>query len=109
MQAWVYLILSGLFEVGWIVSLKMTQGFSRLGPIAGYAICGGAAAWFLSLSMRTIPMGTAYAVWMAVSVVGTLLMDVLCFKQDFGLFRIACALLIVVGTSGLKVAGAGVP
>jgi quaternary ammonium compound-resistance protein SugE len=109
MKAWAYLLFSGLFEVGWIVSLKLTQGFSRLGPIAGYAVCGGAAAWLLSLSLRTIPMGTAYAVWMAVSVVGTLLVDVLWFKQDFGVFRIACALLIVAGTSGLKAASSSLP
>jgi quaternary ammonium compound-resistance protein SugE len=102
MRAWIFLIVSGLFEVGWIVSLKMTSGFSRFGPLAGYLVCGGAAAFFLSLSLKAIPMGTAYAVWMAVSVVGALLVDVACFKQPYTTFRILCAILIVAGTCGLK-------
>ena len=105
MRAWTFLIVSGLFEVGWIVSLKMTSGFSRFVPLAGYVLCGGAAALFLSLALKTIPMGTAYAVWMAVSVVGALFVDAAWFKQPTSGFQIACAILIVAGTCGLKVAG----
>src|SRR5262249_6558665 len=104
MRHWLYLVLSGLFEVGWIVSLKMSNGFSRGLPVAGYAVFGGAAAYFLSLSLKSIPMGIAYSAWMAVSVVGTLLVDVTWFKQPYSLARVVCALFIVLGTCGLKAA-----
>jgi len=104
MRQWIYLFLSGLFEVGWIVSLKMTDGFSRILPITGYAVFGGAAAYFLSLSLKSIPMGIAYSAWMAVSVVGTLLVDVTWFKQPYSAVRVLCALLIIAGTCGLKAA-----
>ena len=102
MKHWTFLILSSLCEVGWIVSLKMIDGFSRLAPLIGYAGFGLGAAVLLSLSMKAIPMATAYAIWMGVSVVGALIVDAAFFKEPFGALRIFCALLVVAGTCALR-------
>ena len=102
LRHWLSLLLSGAFEVGWILSLKMMNGFSRGLPLLGYLLFGLGAAVFLSVAMRTIPMATAYAVWMGVSIVGTVAIDVAVFKQPWSAFRGVCAILIVAGAFGLK-------
>jgi len=102
-RSWLFLAASTLFEVVWIVSLRMTDGFTRLAPLAVYAASGLGAAVCLSVAMRMIPMGTAYAFWMGASVVGVLIVDVAWFKQPWNLSRVACALLIIAGTCGLQV------
>jgi quaternary ammonium compound-resistance protein SugE len=103
-RPWLFLLASALFEVVWIVSLKMLDGFARLAPLALYLASGLGCAVCLSIAMRTIPMGTAYAVWMGASVVGALLVDVAFFKEPWNVFRAACALLIILGTCGLRLA-----
>lgn len=103
-RPWVLLTVSALFEIVWIVSLKMTDGFARVLPLLAYLASGLGAAVFLSMAMRTIPMGTAYAVWMGVSLVGALGVDVAFFKEPCGAFRLGCALLIVAGVFGLRFA-----
>ncbi len=103
-RPWFLLTVSALFEVAWIVSLKRTEGFARLLPLLGYLGSGLGAAVFLSMAMRTIPMGTAYAVWMGVSLVGALGVDIAFFKEPCDAFRLGCALLIVAGVSGLRCA-----
>jgi quaternary ammonium compound-resistance protein SugE len=102
--AWLLLGVSSLFEVAWILSLKFMNGFGRLLPLAGYLVSGLGAAVFLSLAMKAIPMGTAYAAWMGVSLVGTLLLDTMIFREPWNAFRIGCALLILAGTCGLRLA-----
>ena len=104
LRPWLALFLSGAFEVGWIVSLKMMNGFSRGLPLLGYLGFGLGAAVFLSLAMRSIPMATAYAVWVGVSVVGAVAVDVTVFKQPWSAFRGVCTILIVAGACGLKMA-----
>jgi quaternary ammonium compound-resistance protein SugE len=106
-RPWLLLMLSALFEVAWIVSLKLTDGFARALPLVGYLVSGLGAAVFLSMAMKTIPMGTAYAVWMGVSLVGALCVDVAFFKEPWNAFRFGCALLIVAGTCGLRLAAPG--
>jgi quaternary ammonium compound-resistance protein SugE len=101
-RPWILLTVSALFEVAWIVSLKLTDGFARLLPLLGYLASGLGAAVFLSMAMRSIPMGTAYAVWMGVSLVGALGVDVALFKEPCDAFRLGCALLIVAGVFGLR-------
>jgi quaternary ammonium compound-resistance protein SugE len=103
-RPWLFLIASALFEVVWIVSLKLTDGFARLAPLAVYLVSGLGAAVCLSIAMKAIPMGTAYAVWMGASVVGALLVDVAFFKEPWNVFRAACAFLIILGTCGLRLA-----
>jgi quaternary ammonium compound-resistance protein SugE len=103
-RPWLSLLLSGAFEVGWIVSLKAMDGLSRGLPLLGYAVFGLGASVFLSLALKSIPLATAYAVWMGVSVIGTVLVDAAVFKQPWTVFRGVCAILIVAGACGLKIA-----
>jgi quaternary ammonium compound-resistance protein SugE len=103
-RPWILLTVSALFEAVWIVSLKLTDGFSRLLPLLADLLSGLGAAVCLSIAMKAIPMGTAYAVWMGVSVVGALSVDVAFFREPWSAFRAACALLIVAGVCGLRFA-----
>jgi quaternary ammonium compound-resistance protein SugE len=102
--AWAALLLSGCFEVGWIVSLKSMDGLSRPVPLVSYLLTGLGASIFLSVAMRSIPMATAYSVWVGVSIVGALAIDVAVFKEPWTALRGACALLIVAGACGLRLA-----
>ena len=103
-RAWGCLVLSALCEVGWIVSLKMMAGVSRTIPLAGYLLFGLGAAVFLSAAMKSIPMATAYAVWVGVSLIGAMLVDIAAFQQPWSTFRAFCAILIVAGSCGLRFA-----
>lgn len=103
-RPWLFLSVSTLFEVVWIVSLKLTDGFAKFGPLLVYLVSGLGAAVCLSIAMRAIPMGTAYAVWMGASLVGALLVDIAFFKEPWTAFRAGCALLIIAGTFGLRFA-----
>ena len=103
-RPWLFLTASTLFEVVWIVSLKLTDGFARFGPLLIYLVSGLGAAVCLSIAMRVIPMGTAYAVWMGASLIGALFVDVAFFKEPWNYFRAGCALLIVAGACGLRIA-----
>ncbi|HKD16569.1 MAG TPA: SMR family transporter [Thermoanaerobaculia bacterium] len=105
-RAWVFLGVSALFEVAWIASLKNMNGLSRVLPLAGYLVSGLGAAVFLSMAMKAIPMGTAYAVWMGVSVVGALVVDAVAYGEPWSAVRVACALLILAGTCGLRLSSA---
>jgi quaternary ammonium compound-resistance protein SugE len=100
--AWLYLFLAGLFEVVWAVTLKETQGFTR--PIPSMVTLGGMAAsfWFLSQSLKTLPIGTAYAVWTGIGALGTMLFGMLFLGESKDVGRILFLLLIVTGIVGLK-------
>jgi len=100
----VILFLAGLFEVGWAVGLKFTDGFTR--PVAS-ALTGVlyiASIWLLSLSMRSLPLGTAYAVWTGIGAVGVVVIGIVKFGESSSAFRIACVGLIVIGMVGLRFA-----
>ncbi|MEP7042264.1 MAG: quaternary ammonium compound efflux SMR transporter SugE [Dokdonella sp.] len=100
--SWVFLLLAGLSEIGWAVGLKYTDGFSRALPsiatIAGMLV----SFYLLALAMRTIPLGTAYAVWTGIGAVGTVILGMVLFGESRDLARIGCILLIVGGVIGLK-------
>ncbi len=102
---WLYLILAGIFEVGWALSLKYSQGFSKLYPsiltIAGMA----ASFYFLSLSLKNLPLGTAYAIWTGIGTVGTVVLGIILFQESLSAGRLVCIGLIVTGILGLKLAG----
>jgi quaternary ammonium compound-resistance protein SugE len=104
-KAWILLAVSSLLQVGWIVSLERTEGFRRLTPLAWYAAFGISSTYTLSRALETIPMSTAYAVWTALSVVGSLLLDLLATRQSVGVERVVCILAIVGGTVGLRLLG----
>lgn len=101
-MAWIYLLAAAVFEVGWAIGLKTTQGFTRLWPsvwtIAAMAISLG----LLAMAVRTIPVGTGYAVWTGIGAVGTAILGIVLFGEPATAARIACLGLIVAGVLGLK-------
>jgi quaternary ammonium compound-resistance protein SugE len=99
---WIYLIIAGLLEVGWAVGLKYTEGWSRLVPSLLTAATMIASFYFLSLAVKTLPIGTAYAVWTGIGTVGAALLGMLIFDEPRDLARLFCILLIVAGIAGLK-------
>ena len=105
-RLWLSLIVSAVFQVVWIVSLKLTNGFARWVPLVAYAVSGLGAAVFLSIALRMIPMATAFAVWMGLSLIGTMLVDVTFFREPWNGFRVACALMIIAGSCGLRTSSA---
>lgn len=99
---WFFLIIAGLLEIGWAVGMKYTEGFTRLWPTVGTAICLITSFFLLSYSIKTIPMGTAYAVWTGIGAAGAALFGMLFFGESRETGRIICLVLIVAGTVGLK-------
>ena len=101
-MAWFYLLIAGVMEVGWAAGLKYTEGFTRLGPsvltLAAMAVSFG----FLSLALKTIPLGTGYAVWTGIGAVGTAIFGIVVLGEPRTAARIGCLLLIVAGIVGLK-------
>ena len=101
-MAWFYLLLAGLLEVGWAIGLKYTQGFSRLWPSIGTVACMVVSFAFLSLALKTLPVGTAYAVWTGIGAVGTAVLGMVLLGESRDTARIVCLVLIVAGIVGLK-------
>ena len=101
-MAWTLLIIAGLFEIGWAVGLKYTDGFSRPLPTALTVIAMIGSLWLLALALKTIPIGTAYAVWTGIGVVGTAVLGILIFAEPASALRLACIGMIVGGIAGLK-------
>jgi quaternary ammonium compound-resistance protein SugE len=101
-MAWIWLTLAGLLEIVWAIGLKYTHGFSRLGPslITGAAMI--VSLYFLSLAVRTIPIGTGYAVWTGIGAVGVAILGMILFNEPRDLLRVGAILLIVAGIAGLK-------
>ncbi|PZR32514.1 quaternary ammonium compound efflux SMR transporter SugE [Caulobacter segnis] len=102
-MAWIILFIAGLFEVGWAVGLKFTEGFTKPIPIALTAASLALSMGLLGWSVKTLPLGTAYAVWTGVGAVGTAIVGILLFKEPATAARLACLGLIVAGILGLKV------
>jgi quaternary ammonium compound-resistance protein SugE len=101
---WLLLVLAGLFEIGWAVGLKYTDGFSRLWPTLGTAAALILSMGLLGLAVRTLPLGTAYAVWTGIGTIGTAILGVLLFREPATTIRLVCIGLIAVGIIGLKFA-----
>ena len=101
--AWVTLVVAGLFEIGWAVGLKQSEGFTR--PIATLATLAAmvASMGLLGLAVRTLPIGTAYAVWTGIGTVGTAIAGIALLGEPATALRLACIALIVLGIAGLKV------
>ncbi|MBK4996588.1 quaternary ammonium compound efflux SMR transporter SugE [Pseudomonas sp. S37] len=102
-MSWIILFFAGLFEVGWAVGLKYTDGFSKPLPtvltVAAMAISLG----LLGLAMKELPLGTAYAIWTGVGAVGTVIAGIILFGESMALVRLASVALIIIGLVGLKV------
>lgn len=101
-MAWIYLIIAGLFECGWAIGLKYTDGFTRLTPSLLTVAAMAISFWLLSVAMKSIPIGTAYAVWTGIGAVGVAIMGMILFGESRDILRILCLLLIVSGIIGLK-------
>ena len=99
---WIVLLVAGLFEVGWAVGLKYTEGFSRLWPTLATVASMAASLVLLGVALRTLPLGTAYAVWTGVGTVGTAILGIVLFQDPAGGLRLGCIGLIVAGIVGLK-------
>ena len=98
-MAWTYLLLAGLFEIGFALGLKHTDGFTRLWPSLGTAAAAAVSLYLMTLAMRSIPVGTAYAVWTGVAAMGIMLLG-----ESASPMRLACIGLIIAGVIGLKLA-----
>lgn len=101
-MAWILLVTAGLFEIGWAVGLKYTEGFTRLWPSLGTVASMIVSLGLLGLALRSLPLGTAYAVWTGVGTVGTALLGIALFHEPATAMRLACIGLIVAGIVGLK-------
>jgi quaternary ammonium compound-resistance protein SugE len=105
-MAWTYLVLAGLLEIGWAIGLKYTEGFTRLVPSVLTGLSMVASVVLLGLALKTLPVGTGYAVWTGIGTVGTALLGIYLLGEPVTAMRLACIGLIVAGILGLKLASA---
>ena len=101
-MAWIYLLLAGLFEVVWAIGLKYTDGFTRLGPSTWTIAAMIASVVLLAWAMKTLPVGTAYAVWTGIGAAGTVILGIVLFGEPATVVRLLCVGLILAGIVGLK-------
>ncbi len=99
---WFYLLLAGLLEIGWIYSLKFTEGFTKIIPLIFYAVFGFFSALFLSKALKNIDVGTAYAVWMGIAIIGITTTGILFLKESYTILKLIFILMIAIGIAGLK-------
>ena len=102
-MAWIYLVVAGLFEIGWAIGLKYTDGFTRPLPTALTLASMFISIGLLGLALKTLPVGTAYAVWTGIGTVGTVVLGIALLGDSASALRLACIGLIVAGIVGLKV------
>ena len=103
-MAWIILIIAGLFEVAWAIGLKYTEGFTRLWPTVWTVLAMMASPWLLGMAMKTLPVGTAYAIWVGVGAVGTVVLGIVLLGEPANALRLISVGLIVAGLVGLKLA-----
>ena len=101
-MAWIVLFVAGLFEVGWAEGLKYTEGFTRFWPTVWSAVSMLVSLGLLGWALRTLPLGTAYAVWTGIGSMGTVLLGIWLFGESASALRLACVGLILAGIVGLK-------
>jgi quaternary ammonium compound-resistance protein SugE len=102
-MAWMILLVAGLFEIGWALGLKYAAGFTKLWPSVGTGLALMLSITLLSWSLRTLPIGTAYAIWTGIGAVGTAMLGIVLFGEPATAARLACIALIVAGVVGLKI------
>lgn len=108
-MSWVILFVAGLFEIGWAIGLKYTEGFTRLWPTIGTLISVVVSMGLLGVALRTLPVGTGYAVWTGIGIVGTAVLGIILFREPATAARLFCIALIVAGIVGLRLASASPP
>ncbi len=102
-MAWIYLLIAGLFECTWAIGLKYTEGFTKLIPSSITLVAMVLSVWFLSLALKTIPIGTGYAVWTGIGAIGVAIIGMAFLGEPRQIARVICLLLIISGIIGLKV------
>ena len=105
-MSWIILVIAGLFEIGWAIGLKYTQGFTRLWPTLGTVGAMAISVGLLGVAMRELPVGTAYAVWTGIGAVGTVILGIVLMGDPSNAPRLVCVGLIVAGILGLKLTSA---
>ena len=103
-MAWIILFLAGLFETGWAIGLKYTDGFTRLWPTVWTVFAMIISLWLLGIAVKTLPVGTAYSVWVGVGAVGTVVLGIALLGEPANLMRLISVGLIIAGIIGLKLA-----
>jgi quaternary ammonium compound-resistance protein SugE len=103
-MAWVILVVAGLFEVGWAIGLKYTEGFTRLWPTVGTVAAMVVSLGMLGVAMKSLPVGTSYAVWVGVGAVGTAILGIVLLGESANVGRLVSLGFIIVGIVGLKIA-----
>lgn len=104
-MAWFYLILAGIFEIGWALSMKYSYGLTKLWPSIIMIVTATISIYYLAAAMKTIPVGTSYVIFTGIGAIGTVLFGMFYLGESKELIRIACIGLIITGTIGLKFAG----
>lgn len=99
---WFYLVIAGIFEVCWAIGLKYSQGFTKILPSILTIIGLVASIYFLSLSLKSLSIGTTYAIWTGIGTIGTVLLGIILFKEPINIIRIVCTVFIGGGIIGLK-------
>jgi quaternary ammonium compound-resistance protein SugE len=100
--AWLLLVIGGLFETGWAVGLKYTEGFTRFWPSVGTAAAMVISVWLLAIAMKVLPLGTAYAIWVGIGAVGAVIIGIVLFGDSTSVPRLVSVMLIIAGIIGLK-------
>lgn len=103
---WIVLVIAGLFEVAWATGLKYTEGFTRLWPSAWTVAAMAVSLLLLAQALKTLPIGTAYAVWTGIGAVGTAVMGIILFGESRDAMRLTCIAVIVAGIAGLRLSSA---
>ena len=103
-MTWFILFVAGVLEIAWAVGLKYTEGFTRLWPTVATIVALVASMSFLGIALRTLPLGTAYAIWTGIGSVGTAILGIVLFREPATVLRLVCIGLIVAGIIGLKLA-----
>ena len=101
-MCWIYLFIAGLFEISWAIGLKYTEGFTKLFPSIFTVVTMILSFYFLSLSLKNLPIGTAYAIWTGIGTIGTVILGIILFKEPINALRFICLALIIIGIIGLK-------
>lgn len=106
-MSWLFLVAAGLLEIGWAMTMKYSQGFTRLVPSVLTVVLIMASLSLLSLALKTLPIGLAYAVWTGIGTVGVALVGILVFAEPASAARLGCMGLIIAGVAGLRFLSAG--
>ncbi len=105
-MAWVILVLAGLFETGWAIGLKFTEGFTRLWPTIWTILAMIVSLWLLGIAIKSLPVGTAYSIWVGVGTVGTVILGIVLLGEPANAGRLISIAFIIAGIIGLKLSSA---